>query len=213
MIISKRINYKGNELKSNLELYFFYYFEELQTQGFIEEFWYEKESFKLSESIHESYLKQLKTKIETSEELLLRECTYTPDFTVRWLKKAANVFYLDRYVATNNRSNIMFRLGFKTNDDLMGYYEVKPMNESKLDSSKEFPTLSKWIYNKYSILVQKVKPFDSNGKGCLFEKTFTPHKVLDTEIYARDCKYGFKGQSKIKYNIVTLEQFLKGYNL
>jgi len=213
MIVSKKITYKGISMKSNLEYFFYLYLEELQDYGFIDEFWYEKEAFKLSESVHEPYLKQMKSKVVREEELLLRECTYTPDFQVKWNKKAGNIFYLDRREATINRSNIIFRLGYLSNCTLMGYYEIKPMNESKLDSSKEFPTLSKWIYEKYNIFVQKIKPYDSNGKNCLFQQTFTPKKVIASEVYNRDCKWGNAGATKIKYPIITLDKFLKGYSL
>ena len=66
-----------------------------------------------------------------------------------------------------------------------------------------------YYVQKYGHYVQKIKPYDSNGKGCLFEKTFTPKEVIDSEIYQVNCKGGLKGSSKLKYKANTLEEYLK----
>ena len=192
--------------KSLEELYFSYYLEELKEAGYIKSWRYEISKFQLTEPYIRTYLKQLKTKIVEKEEFLLHGSSITADFTILWTEKAKNIFYLDNYYAIKDIKSIPFRLGelgIKTS-----YIEIKPTNESKTSSSISFPYKQKFCLNEYGIYIQKIKPFDSKKK-CLFSDTFTPNDVIKSQIYLKDCKYGKKGDSKIKYEIKTLNEFIK----
>lgn len=201
MIEHSIINYKGVEYKSKLEYYFVLYLEELQKEGFIEDFGYERIKFQLCDNIQAPYKKLKKGVISDCSEALIRENSYQPDFDIIWSKKALNTLVLDRYMPIlGNISKIPFRLA---SDDLsVSYIETKPNNESKLSSSIEFPIHQKWIYQKFGFYIQKVKPY------ILFEETFTPKKVIDSEIYNNNTKFGKKGDSKLKYKPKTLKEWL-----
>jgi|GEM_PF-2407877 hypothetical protein len=197
-----------NKFKSQVEEYFSYYLEELQETGYIREWSYESDTFDLSESVSEPYLQQGKYKVLEKAEHLLHKASITADFTVVWTDKAKNIFYLDRGEPIDcNAKDIPFRInnmGAPTS-----YIEVKGSHEANTSSSISFPYKQKWLYDKDDIYIQKIKPFAPKTKsGILFQSTFTPKKVIDIERYARDCKYGRKGDSKLKYNYKTLNQFL-----
>lgn len=205
--------YKGIEYKSNLEYFYALYLEELKEVGFVKEFSYETLTYDLSGQINVPYKKQLKTKIKDDEEFLMHKCTYTPDFQVEWTKKARNVFYLDRNTPIDcGVKDIPFRL-VNNSGSLKSSIEVKPMNESKLDSSKEFPSMQKWVFQKHGDYVQKIKPFDNRGKKCLFEISFTPKKVVDSEVYRVNCAGGKIGDSKIRFKTRTIDEYLKSRGL
>lgn len=208
-IINKKYPYKQWVFKSKLELYMCLYLEVLQKYGYVTHFDYESVKFNLSDSIHEEYLVQLKTKIKTETESLMKSSSYQPDFVVNWDKKAENIFYLNREVPiTRKISDIAFRLG--KNSELISYPEVKPPNESKLDSSVAFPINRKQVYRQYGIFVQKIIPFNPSSIGkSLFRNTFYPDKVIELEKYAVNCAGGLKGSSKIKHPTRNIEQYLK----
>jgi len=199
------------EMKSHIELYFSWWLDELQEAGYIEEWEYEKDTFKLSDPIRLSFIEKLITKIKRREETILEKAPCTAYFTIKWTKKAANVFYLDRCIPVKGKvSAIPIRLANVNGKDLISYVETKGNNESSTSSSISFPYKQKWVYQLYGVLIQKVKPFSYTvNSNILFQKTFYPKKVLEVEKYKRDCKYGKKGTSKLKHQTKTLSQFLK----
>ena len=196
--------------KSQVEEYFSYYLEELQEAGYISEWFYENDTFDLSDSISEPYLLQGKYKILEKTEHLLHKASITADFTIVWTDKAKNIFYLDRRVPINCKvKDIHFRLDDGVVDEPTSYIEVKGSHEANTSSSVSFPYKQKWLYFKYGIYIQKIKPFAPKPKSnILFQSTFTPKKVIDIERYVRDCKYGRQGESKLKYDYRTLNQFI-----
>lgn len=207
-IFNKTVEYKDWVFKSELEYTFCLFLEQLQEAGFIQEFGYETIKFKLSPSVYSYYLKQLKTKIKEEEEFLMRENTYQPDFPIKWSEKAKNLFYLDRNVPiTSKITDIPFRLSkdsvFVGEENLTTYVEVKPIFEGKLNSSKEFPLIQKQLWQDQGIFVQKIKPEN------LFKETFVPDKLIASNVYQKQSKFGTRGSSKYKFNVRTLEEYLK----
>lgn len=207
-IFNKTVEYKDWVFKSELEYTFCLFLEQLQEEGFIQEFGYETIKFKLSPSVYSYYLKQLKTKIKEEEEFLMRENTYQPDFPIKWSEKAKNLFYLDRNVPiTCKITDIPFRLSkdsvFVGEENLTTYVEVKPIFEGKLNSSKEFPLIQKQLWQDQGIFVQKIKPEN------LFKETFVPDKLIASNVYQKQSKFGTRGSSKYKFNVRTLEEYLK----
>lgn len=207
-IFNKTIEYKNWVFKSELEYEFCLFLEQLQEAGFIQEFGYETIKFKLSPSVYSYYLKQLKTKIKEEEEFLMRENTYQPDFPVKWSEKAKNLFYLDRNVPiTCKITDIPFRLSkdsvFVGEENLTTYAEVKPIFEGKLNSSKEFPLIQKQLWQDQGIFVQKIKPEN------LFKETFVPDKLIASNVYQKQSKFGTRGSSKYKFNVRDLQTYLK----
>src|SRR6056297_2838121 len=126
--------------KSQVEEYFSYYLEELQEAGYIKEWFYERDTFDLSDSISEPYLLQGKYKVLEKVEHLLHKASITADFTVVWADKAKNIFYLDRNVPINcNVKDIPFRINnidvWIGQVDSISYIEVKGSHEANTSSS------------------------------------------------------------------------------
>lgn len=209
MIISnKTIEYKDWVFKSDLEYQFCLYLEQLQEAGFIQEFGYETVKFQLSPSVHSYYMKQLKTKIKEEKEFLMRENTYQPDFPIKWSEKAKNVFYLNRDVPiTCKVTDIPFRLSkdsvFVGEENLITFAEVKPKFEGKLKSSTEFMLIQKQLWQDKGIFVQKIQP------EVLFKQTFVPDKLIASNVYQKQSKFGTKGSSKYKFYVRDLQEYLK----
>ena len=195
IIFNKTIEYKNWVFKSNLEYQFCLYLEQLQKAGFIKEFGYETVKFDLSPSVYSYYLKQLKTKVKEEAEFLMRENTYQPDFPIKWLEKAKNLFYLDRNVPiTCKVIDIPFRLAKDSiivgEENLTTYAEVKPKFEGKLKSSTEFMLIQKQLWQDKGIFVQKIQP------EILFKKTFVPDKLIASHRYKVNTKFGTENKAR-----------------
>jgi hypothetical protein len=67
------------------------------------------------------------------------------------------------------------------------------------------------MWDRHSIYVQIIKAYIKEGKKCLFEETFTPKKVVKKEVYLKDIpiKNIKKGDTKIKFKIRTLDEYLE----
>ena len=203
-ILNKTIEYKNCVFKSELEYKFCLFLEQLQEAGFIKEFGYETVKLDISPSVYENYLTQLKTKVRQDSEFLMRENTYQPDFVVVWEECSKNLFYLDREVPiTCKVTDIPFRLAFHTNTNLTSFLECKPLFEGNLNSSKEFTIIQKWLYQDKGIFVQKIKPEN------LFKETFVPDKLIASNVYQKQSKFGTKGSSKYKFQVRDLQEYLK----
>jgi len=196
------------KFKSDEELYFSWYLEELQEAGYIESWGYEISKFQLTEPHSRKYLKQMKTKVKEEDEFLLHGSSITADFTIDWSKKALNVFVADSSIPVVKIKELPFRLGEEGWEDfLISYIEVKPIVEIQ-NSSVSFPYKQKFCLDRHGIYIQKIKPFDTKKK-CLFSDTFFPKKVLECQKYKVNCKGGKIGESKIKHKIVrTLKEFV-----
>lgn len=206
-----------NCFKSDIEYYFYLYCSELKEAGFIKKFSYETSTFQLCEPYKRDYLFQGKKKIVKKSEHFLQKSSITADFTIEWDDSAENIFYLRHTKPiTCLVKNIPFRL---FNEHVqMSLIETKGMVESRTSSSISFPLKQKQLLKDQDIYIQKIKPYSSYGKGCLFEMTFTPKKVLKEERYSRNGSYKRKGkksfqykkgESKIKYADRDLNEFLK----
>lgn len=190
-------------LKSLTELYFSYYIDELVDAGFISQWWYEKDTFKLADSVHYHYEQYNKkaTKVIEKKELLLRKASITADFTILWNDSSLNVFIRQLDVSNSPLVCKITDIPFKGNN-WYSYIETKGEYEGNTSSSISFPYKQKWVYQLHNIYIQKIQPF------ILFEKTFTPTKVMKLSTYKRDGKYGKKGQSSLKYEPRTLKEYL-----
>ena len=196
------------EFKSTIELYFSYYLEELQDNGYIDWWGYESSTYDLSESVSLPYKQYLKSgKIKDKLEHVMHKASITADFTIEWLEKAKNVFYLDVNEPIDYMSSVR-DIPFRVNGNLVSEVEIKGSSERTTSSSVSFPYKQKWCYQLYKVYIQKIKPIHPT-KGLLFGDTFTPKKVIKEEVYKRDCKWGKKGESKLKYEIKTLDEFIK----
>lgn len=206
--------YKDWVLDSYLEVYFCYYLEELQEDGFIEEFRQHDTTWNITPKVSRKYLKQLKTKVNEVEYHVAHPSTYTADFNILWTKKASNILYLDPSKPVKDIKNIPFRLS-RTDGSLWSHVEIKSINESTTSSSVSFVVFQKVILDKYNDYVQKIQPFcltKPQYKKTLFFQTFVPKQVFREQVYRVNCKTGKIGESKFKFPVKTIEEFLKERN-
>ena len=64
------------------------------------------------------------------------------------------------------------------------------------------------IYKEQEILIDKIQPEK------LFKQTFVPDKLIASNVYQKQSKFGTKGSSKYKFHVRDLQEYLKyrGYD-
>lgn len=152
--------------KSDEELYFSWYLDELKEAGFVSNWWYEPSTFILTTPVTKEVRKEikLKTKIKTivSNKVLMSGSDYTPDFLVQF--KHLPPFLMDNLFITK-----------ADNGSLNWWVDTKgSFNGRNNNSAITFPLKQKMLYYTQGILVEKIIP------GKLFANTFTPEKYLTT---------------------------------
>lgn len=214
---------EGVAYRSNEELYFSYYLEELKEAGYIKEWSYETSKFELSTtvSIEKQYedLSKVKETLKKKEVPIDQGKTCTADFTIIWEPIAEGLFYYNcGTIVEDLKLNLPF-IVYSTTDciSFTSYIEIKPEVENTrvVSSSVSFPYKASWVLDKYGVYIQKIKPL---GKGGLFHQTFVPKKYIDETRYKKDythTKSGFKykaGDISIKWvdpeNIIYLDVYL-----
>jgi hypothetical protein len=171
---------RTDQFKSDEELFFSWWLDELKEAGIIYSWAYEFEPYVLSEKV----CKDGKT--------LLQSHSYIPDFFICW-----SFSYTPAVKISISGGDNMFSLV-----DIKGKY-------SQNYNDAAFPLNQKWMMQRYGIYVNKVIPIDGfrknkNGekilKKCLFSETFTPKKYLLTPT----------GKARtIHWEVKTIEQFLE----
>lgn len=170
---------------TNEEKWFGYFLEELLNAGYIEAYEYQPRPFELCpESTHP--FKKFQRKV------------YTADYWIHWSYKSMEVF------ASCHNKGIPFCCDYfqKSYIDVKGSGFKFGLNNSDVT----FPDRQAWIWHQLGIFVQKVEV--SLKKKSIFEKTFLPQRIKDEEIYTTTGKTWVKGDSKIKFNAINLEQYV-----
>ena len=174
----------GIEFDSQEEVQFYYWLQELWSAGYIQ--WFEKvtDSIEICPKITTSATKSGKTK----EKTVFRPLTYTPDFKIKWHRKAIGLFS-DRHLS----SDLIF-----IDDWQESIIDVKGKFAGVYNNSGlTFPIIQKVLYNFRGIYIQKIIPED------LFKMTFLPEKLFKTKT----------GKDKSwKFPKTTLEEYLKNAN-
>jgi hypothetical protein len=177
---------------SKEEEYFFWYVEELQEAGFIDNIKYQPKPFPLFDGAKYTFNKQLKTKSKSVTRTLLKPHQYQADFLLGWSDIAIDVFF-----AVNSNTD-MLKLPFYAylltkNDEYRSVVDVKgTFNQN--DAWRRFSIEQKWVWDKYQIYVQKIIPQK------LFKDTFTPSRYLLTDKSGKP--------RKINWEIRTLAEFI-----
>lgn len=184
------------------EEYFYYWLEELEKEGYVKNITYNSNSFNLNDSLSVNYKKITGKKTEIKELKLIKERSYTPDFIFEFTEKAKGIFYFEE-----NEDKKIFPLISK---DKKIYVDTKGEYTKHYSSTITFGDRQAMMWYKHQIYVQIIKPFIKDGKKCLFEQTFVPSKVLKKEKYLKDIpnKNIKKGDSKIKFDVKTLNEFI-----
>ena len=178
--------YLGINYESLEELQVLWFFEELMNAGIVRSV--ERcNSYPLYEGKKLPYIqtKELKktTKIIDKEYTLLREHIYTPEFLVVWNQTPGLKFLTEitLYSLPKKPDTVFFFNHYKDGYPVT-YVEVKPDFQMH-NMTREFTINQKWMYSKYKIYINLVKPkelFTSTFAPELFK--FTPTK-LEKKIY------------------------------
>ena len=214
----------GNQTKqidfaSKEELWISYYLDELKRSGLVTEWKYEPHSYALSEPLLYQWIKQLPTKQTIQESALIRGHEYTPDFLIRWDKRAHHVLFNTIGDGINLKS-VAFIANQTSNVSLI---DVKPAFDMN-NMTRLFTINKKWMLQKYGIFVQKIIPVKEtkhyhkvgNGKKAkpvfshstwsgIFPNTFTPDRYLFTDVSNKPRKINYKPISLRDY-IATVRQ-------
>ena len=179
-----KLTYNNLELDSQEELYMCWWLDELLSFGYIDN--YKKgEQIEIFKSTYLNFINYNKH--------LFRELNYTPDFIIKWNKKAEGIFYINQHSTYNK--DIIKRVPFIAVMD-NSIIDVKGTFKSKfVSTSITFPIIQKVLYNVLNIYVQKIQPLGDKG---LFSITFTPNKYLLTTTGKK---------RKIKWNIKNINHY------
>jgi len=197
------INYNFD---SKEEEYFYFWIEELYTNGYISKVYPERETFLLFDKVELPWVTQLKTKVKQNSFTLIGKKSYTPDFCFEFTNKAENVFVFNSTLAVDKRKAFI-----DVNKSKKIYVDVKGEFGGNLSSAITFPDRQSIMWHVHETYVHKIVPFVKKKKNCLFCDTFTPKKVSDIEIYTTTRKGKWKaGGSKIKYKQRSLKEYING---
>lgn len=185
------------KLKSDEEVYFYWYLVELLEKKIILNFESAPKSITLSLPVKFEKTVQGKRVQKTLSKKLLNEHIYTPDFEILWNAALCSKFAANTKTVLFNK-DIPFLKSEPVNYSCI---EVKPAFDHQ-GMQRLFTINQKWVYEKTGIYVQKIIPQE------LFDKTFTPKNVIsDPDLIYK--KGALEGMSKIKWNVRSLEDFLK----
>jgi len=173
----KKFIYKKKEFDSQEEINFLYWLEEARDLELVEDWEYQPTTFQLFDKVLITKTIQLKTKIKEVEKSLLQPHKYTADYKIWFTNKFINKF-------DSKLKNINLLNNKVVYIDIKGGY-------GSFSSHSNFSVESKWIWNKYKILVEKIIP------DKWFKKTWVPEKCRYTP-KRKDLKEKYKGYKVFK---------------
>lgn len=202
---------------SQEERWFMAYINELLDAGYLKEAVYQPESFQVYEGGYTHAFVEQKNYNKPVDIKLVSPQKYTADFAFVWDKKAHGIFYWNTggvykinfypYRKSHAQNFIPF-YAMTVNNKMISYVDTKGTFAGRNNTSAStFPQKQAMTIMTQEIFVQKVVvSLDEKG---IFSRTFTPKSVVINEVYRRDCKHGKQGESKLKFNPILLEQWVK----
>jgi hypothetical protein len=174
---------------SKEEEYFSWYLDELVKGGFVSS-WERSKTILLAENV-KAWSKSGNAK--PKQTVLLRDQTYTPDFTVFWTELAVKSGLVTSLVG-NELSDLpeSYKAPFTANPGNVSYLEVKG-GFTEHDESRIYSILAKWTYQKHGIYIQRV--MISTAPNSIFAKTFCPTRFLLTDKTMKPRKLKFEPRS------------------
>lgn len=180
------------EFDSDGEEQFYYYLEELKASGYIDNFNYQPDAFKLTDKIEYVWINTIKNKEVITSATLLNSHEYTCDFVINWNKKAKGIFFLN--ITDKLKLN---KIPFISQNNT-SYIECKPSWDQH-NMTRLAKINIKQVYVKFGIYVQIITPTSNKG-NCLFSITFTPIKAQVTKVKNKPKKF--------KFIVRSLEEFI-----
>lgn len=190
--------------RSETEVLFYWYLQDLKRLGYIECFDYEATHIKMGENYYQKKDKWGKSKIIEGDRKLISERSYNPDFDIIWTDKAKGVF--TQNVFDNYDPEVYFLTNLHDGKQL-SFLEIKAHHDPT-NSAREARIKIDWIWYQHKIYVQLVIPVPSvkgpknkiSPLSALFNATFTPLRYFQTD--------GGGMARKIRYNARTIEEYV-----
>lgn len=195
-------------------MYFEWYLDELESNGFIERYDRELETIMvIPPYIHqrEKHLKKLPNKEE--DFAFINALEYTYDYRIIWKEKALHIFTdifdPDKPFIFGQPEFVSHYIEVDGFTQIVSYVDVKPhymaaQYNSGMSSFYTFPIIQKILMFMRSIYINKAMPINSGKYGvntCLFAKTFTPNRFLFTDKAQQ--------QRSIKFRTVSISAYVK----
>lgn len=179
---------------TDVELHFSYWLDECLEHDLIVYWEFHPDKLMIFDQSIIWYEKQLKTKTKHVPFTLLREWTYQADFLIVPIDEQLFVD-LNDFKAPGG-------LFYYTND--ICYIDTKSefTAPNKRMSNDKLPLVQKALWNLKEIYINKTIPFQ------LFEKTFTPQKVISEYVYKKDYRDKPAGSSRLKFKPRTIKEYL-----
>jgi hypothetical protein len=151
-----------DNFKSDEEYYFYHYCCELKENGYIKNVEYQKTKWVLLDKV-------LATTVKGKNRTLLRELTYTADYTIEWEDKGIELLCSE--VDTYDHNKFFIHSNGISEVDTKGTF-------SSNNSDITFPIVQKILYSIHGVYVNKIVPMSTKKKAGLLEKTFTPNVLI-----------------------------------
>tara|TARA_R110000744_G_scaffold7342_5_gene25357 strand:- start:7743 stop:8357 length:615 start_codon:yes stop_codon:yes gene_type:complete len=180
--------------RSDGEMYFSWWLDDMMDEGYIDDWTYEEEVFDLAFPVKLPWKKQLKTKVKDMEMSFLEKCTYNPDFKIYWNEKAKGEFYHNLGEIITDPKTLPY---FAAQDNI-SRIEIKPNHDFQNKTAQAVIKI-KWLmqlgtYVQLVIPVPKVsaKTGKLNPASALFNNTFIPRRFAYTNATMKPRKINFK---------------------
>lgn len=195
---------------SNEERLFRYYINELLETGWLDEAIEQPKTFDVFEGAY-GFIYYRKDKLVNQNVKLLKPQSYTPDWWLRWNDKAKGIFYWQDGCVCDKNATTYRKIH---RDVYIPFYKKECYIDTKgtfvganNNSGITFPKNQALMWLAHEIFVQKiVVSYDTKS---IFYRTFTPRNLIINEVYRKDTKDHKVGDSKLKFEPVLLEQYIK----
>ena len=188
-------------------------------RGYVRDYYEQEDSYTwtIMEDQYE-YYKEFRTvfkgtkREEVREEIkkhkIFARVEYTPDRTITWEDKAHGVFFKTLEDISNGKYLDCYFIAHKTSNVHVSYIDTKapPTARAMNCSDASFRIKSKWLWEKYKIVINKVYNYPTGKKFSpgkyLYIKTFTPFRFLLT-----DTGQSMRGINK--WNAITIDDYVQ----
>ena len=197
------------KFRSDDEVFFAWFLDELLEEGYVDNWTYEEETFELVESHKVPWKRQMRTKVREEEFTLIQGCTYQPDFKIYWNEKAKGLFYYDAAFDIHKPEG---KLPYFYARDGVSRIEIKPSHDFQNKTAQAVIKI-KWLLQVKNIYVQVVNPIPkvskSGGikpKDALFHALFVPERYFMTDGYTKQRTIRFKKQTLSEWGDIKLQE-------
>ena len=175
---------------SKEELYFSWYFKELQEAGYLKEYTFHPRTYELMQPVTTKTVKIMKKVPNKENEIvLLPGLSYTPDVELIWTDKPNPLIHKLKEPLINKSSK---KVVFWTDDNNRSLVEIKADFDQN-NMTREFHIKRKILYHLQGEFVNLSK------MGTVFKNTFTPKRFLLTDKTLKPRAIKWEVRSLTKY--------------